>query len=677
MGLLSFFTLRRYSLLVPIVFFLSGWIHVHGQSPADQKKEDSLKAELTKITNRNEIPAVYLEMSRIFSLSKPNKSIEYLLQAKSFARNLSDDSLYVLILSSLGLAYINIDQYQQAEEALQEALNLLGKNRLGWLKGDILNRLGLIATRRGQNARALDFYLSALAIAETAEDTLLVAKLSNNLAILYRKAKNCDKALEYYHRALLLYESKDDKRNAAGTLNNIGVLYKDMDSLKNAEVYYLRSLRLKEEIHDEKGVYSTYNNLSLLYNSLGEYHKALEYSLSVIDYRLKENDKYGCVYTWLSIVNSYLAIGQQDSVWKYLEQAGKLADEIGLDEVKSIIAKNYFEYYFIKKNYKDALEHFREFYSLDSMYNSSLTEKLAEYEMKEKEKENVILKQENEIQHLQLSRSRVLRNFSYAGMLVGILVSVLIYNRYRLKKQSMEKLAAAHEIIQIEKAKSEKLLLNILPISIVNDLKEKGKTIPKKFENITVYFSDIVGFTKISSQLDPAYLIDELNDIFTAFDTIIEKHRGERIKTIGDAYMAVCGMDGDENASAHAESIMMAAWEIIEYLKNRNKISKIEWKIRVGVHTGPVVGGVVGIKKYIYDLFGDTINTAARMETYSLPMKINVSETTYRLLDGRFDFEERNMIEVKGKGVLKMYFVKNVRPGLETSAEDEDFGGGA
>ncbi len=215
--------------------------------------------------------------------------------------------------------------------------------------------------------------------------------------------------------------------------------------------------------------------------------------------------------------------------------------------------------------------------------------------------------------------------------------------------------AQLHEQTRQERQKSDALLLNILPVSVANDLKEKGKVTPQSFKNVTIYFSDIVGFTSISEQYEPAFLIDELNDIFTAFDNIMEKNQCERIKTIGDAYMAVCGMP-EENEN-HARNIVQSAIENVAYLRERNLQSKVKWEIRVGIHSGEVVGGVVGIKKYIYDVFGDAVNTAARMESHSEPMRINVSETTCQLAQDQFSFVERKEVMVKGKGDMKMYFV--------------------
>jgi class 3 adenylate cyclase len=218
------------------------------------------------------------------------------------------------------------------------------------------------------------------------------------------------------------------------------------------------------------------------------------------------------------------------------------------------------------------------------------------------------------------------------------------------------KLAEANRVIQEEKEKTDRLLLNILPARVAEELKQRGKTDPELFENVTVFFSDLVGFTSASVRLNPGTLIAELNDIFTQFDTIIEANRCERIKTIGDAYLAVCGMPAPD--ADHARNIVQSATQMVLWLHERNSRSELQWQARIGIHSGPLVGSVVGVKKYIYDVFGDTVNTASRMESNSEPMKINISETTHSLVKEYFEFIERPLLEVKGKGSMRMYFVK-------------------
>jgi class 3 adenylate cyclase len=209
--------------------------------------------------------------------------------------------------------------------------------------------------------------------------------------------------------------------------------------------------------------------------------------------------------------------------------------------------------------------------------------------------------------------------------------------------------------INKERKKSDRLLLNILPQKVVNELKEKGNTNPEIFKNVTVLFSDIVGFTDIATRLPVETLITELNDIFTTFDTIIEKNACERIKTIGDAYLAVCGLpESNEN---HCKNVVNAALEMMRAIKNRNMLNGIKWQIRIGIHTGQVIGSVIGIKKYIYDVFGDTVNTASRLESLSKPMKINISNDVMNGLGENYKFKKRGKIEVKGKKEMEMFFV--------------------
>ncbi|MEA3494635.1 MAG: adenylate/guanylate cyclase domain-containing protein [Bacteroidota bacterium] len=250
---------------------------------------------------------------------------------------------------------------------------------------------------------------------------------------------------------------------------------------------------------------------------------------------------------------------------------------------------------------------------------------------------------------------------SYFLILIILIYITIKISSYRLRKKN-ERLEViikerTKEIAE-EKDKSDKLLLNTLPVKVVDELKEKGKVEPENFNDVTVYFSDVVGFTNKSTKMEPKELIDELSDIFTAFDDIMTKYNCERIKTIGDAYMAVCGMP--EPNEKHAENMLMASLEIMEYLKSRNnnKDSKQKWEIRIGLNSGKVTGGIVGVRKYIYDVFGDTINTASRMESSSEPMKINVSEATFNLLKNDFKFINRGKIEAKGKGEINMFFAK-------------------
>ena len=214
----------------------------------------------------------------------------------------------------------------------------------------------------------------------------------------------------------------------------------------------------------------------------------------------------------------------------------------------------------------------------------------------------------------------------------------------------------AELIILEEKKKSDQLLLNILPKQVADELKSRGKATAKRYENVTILFTDFKDFTLMASSITPTKLVKELNEVFSHFDDILESFQIEKIKTIGDSYFAACGLP--EKNKDHALNCIEAVKQMFRYLEERNKKSGIQWKMRAGIHSGPVVAGVVSKKKYAYDLFGDTVNTASRMESNGEVGKINISGTTHELIKGKYNCIPRGQIYAKGKGYLNMYFVE-------------------
>ncbi|MFP4007220.1 MAG: adenylate/guanylate cyclase domain-containing protein [Spirulinaceae cyanobacterium] len=207
-----------------------------------------------------------------------------------------------------------------------------------------------------------------------------------------------------------------------------------------------------------------------------------------------------------------------------------------------------------------------------------------------------------------------------------------------------------------EQEKSEQLLLNILPEAIATQLKQSPGTLAKQFEEVTILFADIVGFTSLSERLGPIELVNLLNRIFSQFDRLAERHGLEKIKTIGDAYMVVGGLPVPRQD--HAEAIAEMALEMQVAIAQLQQEIDETIEIRIGINTGPVVAGVIGIKKFIYDLWGDAVNVASRMEAHGQPGKIQLTETTYERLKARFYCEKRGTIAVKGKGDTVAYWLE-------------------
>jgi adenylate cyclase len=223
------------------------------------------------------------------------------------------------------------------------------------------------------------------------------------------------------------------------------------------------------------------------------------------------------------------------------------------------------------------------------------------------------------------------------------------------KKRLRDQEQAYLEQLQTEREKSERLLLNILPEPIADRLKQGQSTIADSFAEVTVLFADVVGFTRLSTHMSPTELVALLNEIFSTFDRLAEQHGLEKIKTIGDAYMVVGGLPTarPDHAGAVAEMALDMQRAIVQFRAENGK----PLSIRIGIHTGPVVAGVIGTRKFSYDLWGDTVNTASRMESHGLGGGIQVTAKTYERLRDKYLFEERGLIQVKGKGEMMAYLL--------------------
>lgn len=238
--------------------------------------------------------------------------------------------------------------------------------------------------------------------------------------------------------------------------------------------------------------------------------------------------------------------------------------------------------------------------------------------------------------------------FNMGAFLIIIFVAVLSFDN--IKNSLMKKL-------EEERNKSEELLLNILPAETAKELKQKGQSDAKYFDEVTVLFTDFQDFTQISQQLSPKELVGEINECFKAFDQIMDKYGIEKIKTIGDAYMAAGGLPVPNKTNA--KDVVEAALEMRDWmLSHRKQKGEGSFEIRIGIHTGPVVAGIVGIRKFQYDIWGDTVNTASRMESNGEVGKVNISGATYELVKDQFACEHRGKIAAKGKGEIDMYFVE-------------------
>ena len=280
----------------------------------------------------------------------------------------------------------------------------------------------------------------------------------------------------------------------------------------------------------------------------------------------------------------------------------------------------------------------------------------------EQERELQIQKRERTELELQKTRSDNLRNLLGLVAAFVLVLAGLFYVRYRAKRRTVDELAQKNARIEEEQKRSDNLLLNILPSAIAQELKTNNRVAARKYDQATVMFLDFKGFTNIAEQLSPELLVEELDYCFSNFDRIIGQYRIEKIKTIGDAYLCASGLS-DKNSSP--SDIVKASLEIQDFLQHM-KAERLNrgmsfFEARVGIHTGAVVAGVVGSKKFAYDIWGDTVNIAARMQEACDPGQVNVSETAHDLTKYEFEWQSRGRIAAKNKGDMEMYYVKGVK----------------
>lgn len=503
-------------------------------------------------------------------------------------------------LSNIGTVHTSSGSYDKALKAYLEALRIDEALNNRDEMATVYNNIGLVNARQNNFEAANTYYDKALNIYEADGNDLGRADTYMNLGSFFQNFGYFEEATGFFNQALSLSKTLDSPSRIAGALNALGYAFELSNDSENALRYYSQALQLGQDIGDREITINAYNNIGTVHNKAGDYQSALDNHIQALEASKEITYELGLESSLKNIANDYQAMGNfQDA-----------------------------NHYFILYNeLRDALNEREQSRNLANAQTLYETEK----------KDQQIASQQEEIAEKE-KRARIL---------MGIVAAVLLF---------LTVTATQAVIISREKKKSEALILNILPAKVAEDLKKTGRTEPERFENVSILFSDIVGFTSISSTLDPHRLIHELNDIFTRFDAIMDTHGCQRIKTIGDAYFAISGLpDPDPD---HAAKIVRAAKDMLVCLEERNRKEELHWEIRVGVHTGPVVGGVVGVKKYIYDVFGDTVNTASRMESNGAPMRINISEQTREALGDLFAFEERDPLPVKGKGLVKMFFIE-------------------
>lgn len=697
---------RLHYLIVPMLFFPA---LLHSQLP----HVDSLRAIWmdTTIRDSSRLNALGELTWNGYIFTNPDSAI--ILAQIEYA--IAKEKGYVIYqyqsLNNLGVAYSVQGDFEKAETAHLKALNMAQENGDSFEIGNRFSNLAIVRAQKGDYPGAIEYYNQALEMFTLVGKRSGIANVLANLGLTYRNMGNFRMAVESITKSMRLKLEWGDTTGSPHSLNTLGNIYVDQEEYEQAREYFQQSY----DIHARFGriVYSSICllNIGTTYLEEQQYQLAKQYILRAYIIQDSINANHALAATLVNVCRLYTETQEYDSAEYYCQRSLQFSREMGakFEEAKSLlmlgknriatrrydqalalsnaglkisedigekttIKEGYENLYAIHKakgNFRDALRSYERFIqnrdSLQSKenrikidaerYRFEFDKKQAiqkvRHEAEQEAKDQVIIAQQEKIEKE--------RSIRIALVAILILFALLIWgigDRFRVTRKK-------NRIIEKERDRSETLLLNILPEETARELKEKGKADAKLYDEVTVIFTDFVGFTALSEAMEPSDVVAGLDLCFSEFDKIIEKYGIEKIKTIGDAYMAAGGLPAV--TPTHASDIARAALEIMdfmdEWIASQQAMGKAFFEIRMGIHTGPVVAGIVGLKKFQYDIWGDTVNTASRMESASEKGRINISIETYQQIRhmDEFYFESRGKKPVKGKGELEMFYLSKAK----------------
>ena len=584
-----------------------------------------LTKELYNFNKKNKhefgmVDALSMSGYSLFLVGDYSKALDYYSQGLELSKKNNYHLGTALLLESKGYVYLDTGNIIKAMDYYQESLKIY--REIGDLKGEetIYNEFGGVYQTQKEYDKSLEYYLKSLEICKKLGGNKGCDAQYTNIGALYMAQKKYSKALEYYQIGFDAYVKYDDKLGLAGSYRDMGSIYFEQGKIDKGLEYMKQGLFLSKEIDDKPGLTASFLNLGNVYLKQKKFSNSIENCKSSMDLAVElghlddQRASLECLY------NSYKAIGNSARALGYIEQMLALKDSLKTEETAKKVQSMEFA-------------------------NQVLADSLIQVE------KDIKVEMAHQIESRKKDNNR---NIAIGVGIFFLLLAGGFYGRWRYVKKSKA-------IIEKEKDRSENLLLNILPAEIAEELKIKGKADARDFDLASILFTDFKGFTQASEKLTAKELIEEINHCFEAFDHICGKYGIEKIKTIGDAYMAAGGLpvpSEDSIKNTVLVGLEMQAFISVRVEEKKAK-NEIPFEMRLGIHTGPVVAGIVGVKKFQYDIWGDTVNTASRMESSGEIGKVNISENTYNLIkdDPQFSFEARGKIEAKGKGEMKMYFV--------------------
>lgn len=558
------------------------------------------------------------------------------------------DTGRVTIFNILSEQYIWRGNYDKARIFADSALILAQKANYQRGTAAAYNQIGLANFFQGDYPQALENSLTALQMAEHIGNKDLMAGAYKNIGLVYSRQNNKTKAIENYKKAIKFMESEGNQSGIAKIYNNIGIVFADKAQYKEAIENYTKAYDLMKSIGDIRSQYVIYNNIGDMHSRMGDYSSAMEKYHTSLKVFLSLKDEKGMILSYFGIGNTLINLNRAKESKKWLFKALELSKKLDAKEYIKISYKALSKADSITGAFVSSLENYKMYIIYhDSLNNEKNTRQLTQSAMQYEFGKKHLTDSLHNLQLRTMAAENLKKQKIYTIMGLSLAVILLAFTGMAYRTNTN---------LAKEKHKSESLLLNILPTEVADELKEKGKADAKQFDNVSVLLTDFVNFTETSQHLSPKTVVKELNECFTAFDNIIVRNGLEKIKTIGDAYLAVCGLPTTD--PDHAQKTVRAALEIIAFIEAR-KQQEQTFDIRVGIHSGSVIAGIVGVKKFAFDIWGETVNNTQRMEQSSDPGKINISEATYLLVHSAFHCTYRGKIEAKGKGMVDMYYVDN------------------
>jgi class 3 adenylate cyclase/tetratricopeptide (TPR) repeat protein len=626
-----------------------------GSLKAQNAQLDSLKRLLENEKVDSIRISLLLKLASIYVTVDPQQAIARASEAMTLSEKKGYLPGVAFAYKYTGSARYTQGKYLEALDNWNHAMPIFKqlKNQDG--VASIQSNIGSIYLNQGNDTKALEYLFEFLRNAEQTGNQTLIANAYNNIGAVYQhKPINYDKALKYYLKALPLYEKINDTYGFGTVSGNIGEIYLEQKNADSAIYYYRKEETACQGTADI--AYALYD-IGRVFTLKGQYDSALRYQQAAYDSAKNDSARLYMVLAAKELASVQLKSGSQKKALQTYLQAEQLAKEIqssyDLKDIYTGLALAYSNQYDFAKafKYQSLLLEIK-----DSIYNKETDQKLArfefDFEIEKKQNQINLLEKNRQLQELDLQRQKFVKNAFTAGFALILIIAFILYRNYRNKVK-------VNKILDSQKAQIEDLIRNILPDEVAQELQSYGTATPRYYESVSVLFSDFKGFTRIADNLSPQEVVSELNTHFVAFDDIIEKYKLEKIKTIGDSYMCAGGILQGE--SSHVHDMIRAGIEIQEYIFLRNK-GRIEqglepWHIRIGIHVGPVVAGVVGKKKYAYDIWGSTVNIASRMESNGESGRVNISDAVYKIIHNDYACTHRGKIHAKNIGEIDMYFV--------------------